>query len=432
MNAHSLTKCDKNGEHATLYTNRNPPPKNPKFTKALLDELFEVSPTLKDTYEKEYLFDGDTVEFTTLQFRNATVRDVVDELQSYEKRFVAELNAAVARIGAGSAIAKYAPFKIAADNYAFASYLTNMGNNAMFNNGTFHINITLPTELDTNRRIVDWDNFVARHRHLARIIQWFEPLMVALYSSRDPFSTCNASPTMTASAASQRLAVSRYIGIGTYDTDTMKAGKILTLPRKEVWDAERIGCTNWHDLYGESSAYMQLDEIGMDINFNKHYNHGLELRFFDSMSYDKLREVLDAICLIANYSASTMGIQIDDPRKSPIWHGIVNGIMREGASYSLSVVELDELYRMLGAGCSHINFIRNRNIETMYLSLINEYNKLYGKSGPMSPAMTGIPLRRISTTALPVAPSPAPSPVPSTTGCGLFWNFIRKKKQKHA
>jgi hypothetical protein len=432
-NSHSLMKCDKNGEHATLYTNKNPPQKNPKFTQPLFEELCELSPALKDMYEKEYLFDGDTVEFTTLKFRNAAVTDVVSELESQEKRFVGELNAAVARIEGDAPIKKYAPFKIAPANYPFASYLTNIGNNAMFNNGTFHINITLPTKLDENRRIADWGRFVTRHRRLARIIQWFEPLIIGLYCSRDPFSTCSP-PHMKASAASQRLAVSRYIGIGTYDTDTMRRGKILTVPRKELWSCT-CACDNWYDTYGKGSAYMQLDEIGMDINFNKHYNHGLELRFLDSMSYDKLREVLDAICLIANYSESLGDdIQIDDPRKSPIWHDIVCGIMERGASYSFSTGQLKELGRILGIGCGDIQFPSNRNIEMSYLSLLNEYNKLYGKSGPMSAAISGLPLRRTSTAPALIVPAPtAPAPAPaSKIGCTIFLNFIRRKKHRHA
>jgi DNA-directed RNA polymerase subunit beta' len=41
------------------------------------------------------------------------------------------------------------------DNNPFAIYMTNINNVAMFNNGTLHYNITLPTELDNNKKIVD-------------------------------------------------------------------------------------------------------------------------------------------------------------------------------------------------------------------------------------------------------------------------------------
>ena len=34
-------------------------------------------------------------------------------------------------------------------------------------------------------------------------------------------------------------------------------------------------------LNGEISDYEQIDKIGLDINFHKHKNHGIEFRMFD-------------------------------------------------------------------------------------------------------------------------------------------------------
>ena len=402
LNAHSFTNCDARGEHKTLYTSKVPAPINPMFNgKTLFDDILAKSGTLASAYENEFLFDGDTIEFTTLNFRNATIDGVICELREQEDRFIGELNK-VAEAAAPTSVLKYGPFKIARDNYAFASYMTNLNHNAMFNNGTIHINITLPTELDEKGHIRDMVTFTAAHKRLARIIQWFEPFIIAVYCTRDPLSNLNL--RCLPSKASQRLAVSRYIGIGTYDTEQMLPGKILKVPKEGLWPA---GVKSWYDMYEEDSAYMQLDDVGMDINFNKHYNHGLELRFLDSMPIETLRCVLEDICLIANYSTSTQH-DISDPRISGVWHGIVNGIMRYGSGgYILSDEECAKIQREIGCGggvrsaTMKGDLLCTRNIEGMYLSILNEYNKLYGRRGSMTCAFgTGIEnVRRLSTTA---------------------------------
>ena len=39
--------------------------------------------------------------------------------------------------------------------------------------------------------------------------------------------------------------------------------------------------------YYEDNAYTKLNDIGLDINFNKHYNHGIEIRFLDHINDNK-------------------------------------------------------------------------------------------------------------------------------------------------
>lgn len=110
--------------------------------------------------------------------------------------------------------------------------------------------------------------------------------MIAVYGSPDPFSLFNEySNKNNFSKSSQRCAISRYIGIGTYNSDIMKTGKILSLPINEIL------CNNfdywWFNKYYEENGYNKLNEIGLDINFNKHYNHGIEIRFLDHINDNK-------------------------------------------------------------------------------------------------------------------------------------------------
>jgi len=266
MNCHSLTHCDIFGEHATTYT-REPRP-NPKFAgQTAWEWMASQRPWLAQEQNAVFMWDGDTVEFVTRRFYRARVADVMAELREAHRRFTEEINSVPRR----GVLVAYAPLRIAQPrNEPFATYLTNPRSVAMFNNGTIHINVTLPTRLGWNRQPLWWNDFVERHRRLARLVQWWEPLWVARYGAGDPL----AAVTAAAAAGSQRLAVSRYIGLGTYDTNRMDRGKILQIPRSSA------GPLPWYDWLHARSMYAPLDVIGLDINFNKHWSHGLELRFF--------------------------------------------------------------------------------------------------------------------------------------------------------
>ena len=222
-NSHTFQKTDINGEHMTTY--ERVPKTNPKFSgKTMFQWMREENPDVFDAdYDKSYTFDGDTIEFMTQKFYKASVSSVIEELTTIERDFMRALNS-LPREGI---LKLYAPFQIAKKNYPFASYITNLKNNAMFNNGTFHINITIPTKLNESAQIADFETFKSKHQNLARALQWVSPLLVAVYGTYDPLCESKTNGELFA-AGSQRVAVSRYIGMGTYDTDKMEQGKILT------------------------------------------------------------------------------------------------------------------------------------------------------------------------------------------------------------
>jgi len=334
MNSHSFQRTDINGEHKTTYE-RIPKP-NPKFNgKTIFEWIQEENPDLfKEEFDKSYLFDGDTLEFTTQKFYKATVMDVLHELVSIEKDFLRGLNS-LPREGL---FKTYAPFKISEKNYGFASYLTNLKNNAMFNNGTIHINITLPTKLNESGEVKDFTEFKKKHQNYARAIQWLSPLIVAKYGSPDPLCESKEQGELF-SAGSQRVAVSRYIGLGTYDTDRMELGKILTKPRSELSDI------NWYESFHEKSGYKFLEELGMDINFNKHYAHGIELRILDSLPISDLQEVMTALIYLADYS---LVYTVPNPKKSRVWHKVARNSVHDGKGYFIEASDQNELYELFG------------------------------------------------------------------------------------
>ncbi len=332
-NSHTFQKTDLNGEHKTTYE-RIPKP-NPKFSgKTIFEWMLEENPDVfKENYEKSYIFDGDTIEFMTQNFYKTTVDNVIDEITSVEKETIKALNS-LPREGI---LKTYAPFQIAKKNYPFASYLTNLKNNAMFNNGTFHINITLPTRLNEKAEIADFELFTKQHQSLARAFQWISPLLVAKYGAFDPLCESKNNGDKYA-GGSQRLAVSRYIGLGTYDTDEMPIGKILTVKKDTLKNID------WYESFHKYSDYKFLDDMGLDINFNKHFCHGLEFRIFDSLQIKDLNEILIFLVHLADLS---LDIQLENPKLSHLWHKITENCVHDGQGYYMDVSDQNELYSIL-------------------------------------------------------------------------------------
>jgi hypothetical protein len=355
LNSHTFQKTDINAEHITTYE-RIPKP-NAKFNgQTLHDWMKKENPDVfLEDYEKAYIFDGDTVEFMTQRFYKANVRNVVDELISIERDFMRALNS----LPRDGFLKTYGPFRIAQQNYPFASYLTNLKNNAMFNNGTIHINITLPTMLNDKAEIADMDLFIEQHRNYARVIQWLSPLLLAKYGTYDPLCESKTNGERF-SAGSQRVAVSRYIGLGTYDTDTMEQGKILTRGRDKLCDID------WYESFHNKVDYKFLDDLGMDINFNKHFCHGLEFRILEAIPYDDIYDVLIMMVYLADFSLARA---VENPKKCKVWHTLAENCVHNGKGYYIDVSDQNDLFDVFG-----ISYLSKEPLPAVdVLSIIMEY-----------------------------------------------------------
>jgi hypothetical protein len=339
INSHALSKTDVFNQAQTLYQKNTPP--NTNFCGETYHEyLMRQSAWLKDNYENIYLFDGDIIEFTNLDYYKATLNSVIRELSGQHQRFIEEVNKYPPP--SQSILSSFLPLKIQEHNWPIATYTTNLKNYAMFNNGTIHINITLPTELNADKQIVNWQSFREKHMIFARLIQWFEPLLIANFNTPDPFSKISGS----FSAASQRLAVSRYIGVGTFDTSECPIGKILQVEKASLpWSLD------WYnEFYKDCDGYNELSTVGLDINFNKHENHGLELRFFDSMPLERLKECTEFIIWLGDlavdlYENKTSNLLI--PQKNAAWIKMTVGAMTEGKNFCVNQNLLKDFFDAL-------------------------------------------------------------------------------------
>ena len=370
MNSHSFQKVDLSGNHETLYAKR--PELNPSFNgKTFFKELQEFSPEVfSDGYEKWFCFDGDSIEFITLNFYKNTLSACIEELLTYKQKFLNELNRFLLerRLWREKGFLGYPSM-----NPGFAVFSTNPQNIAMFNNGTYHINITLPTFLAPKRedeeiaQIMYPDLFREDHRRYIRLLQWMEPILIAIYGSSDPFSKGHKG----FARGSQRCAVSRYIGIGTYDTKSMKEGKILQVPVNEIHGTDTDFW--WFSTYHRDSAYLPLEKIGLDINYRKHFNHGVELRFFDWFPEEKLPELCSFLVYLADAS---MNLPItNEPILSETWNDCVLGMFRYGADWILPPILLATYERIL-----HVSLYgKELTFRGVYSAVLETFKKRYGK-----------------------------------------------------
>jgi hypothetical protein len=333
VNSHTFQKTDLYGEHRYLLE-RIPKP-NPKFQEmTLLEWMKQQNPDVfQEEWGKSYTFDGDCVEFITQDFYKATVYSLFAELTMIEKNLIRALNS----LPRDGILKTYAPFQIPSQNYPFVSYVTNLKNNAMFNNGTIHINITLPTVLNEHGAILDRTQFTEQHRSFARVIQWMSPLFVAMYGTPDPLSESKKYGDKYA-AGSQRIAVSRYVGLGTYDTDMMETGTIVTKKREELMNLD------WYESFHRYANYQTLQDVGMDLNFQKYDGHGLEIRFFDSVSMSKLEDILVFLIHLADFSLQYP--TISNPKRNKTWHQVAEQCIHLGKGYQMDVSVQYELYKL--------------------------------------------------------------------------------------
>jgi len=378
INSHSFLDTDIKNQPKKLYTKLCE--ENPKFCgKTLLENILEYNNELKKTYKIEWLFDGDTIEFTTINFYNTKLIDIIKELNLYKKKFITNLQIFQKE---NKLFEKYGLIKFMEKNYAFGIHLTNINNIGIFNNGTLHYNITLPTLLN-KKKIVDYQKFINIHKEAIKIIQWFEPFLIGIYNTSDPFSILKLNENIQnkinlyISSSSQRCAISRYIGIGTYDSDKMEKGKILSIPITNFNNYKNW----WYNKFHENSVYSKLENLGLDINFNKNYNHGIELRIFDYI-FDNLllKESFEFIIYLMDYILENdLNNNIINPIYDDLWNNITFKIIKDGKNTILTQNEIEFYEKLLNINIKNLLSTKNNNnikniYYSIYFNLMKKYN----------------------------------------------------------
>jgi len=335
VNSHTLQRTDRRGEHRTLYDGAGTP--NPAFTESFHDQLLREVPFYQRTYDTSVVFDGDSIEFITQRFYQTTVETCVQELIDLKREWLAAVAPALSL--------SLGPLRFPDHNYGIVSFQsTYQRNMALCNNGTYHVNLTLPTRLEDGV-IMDKAQFATDHLKWVEAIQIVEPLLVACYGTPDVLSlACPFLPEEEQySIGSLRVTLSRYVSLQTFDTRAPLNGKQLHCAVPEG---------SWYRGLGES-PYHTNEVIGYDVNFNKFKNHGIELRFFDWFPEEYLADLVFFLILLGEHAVhcakrtSPRGASgprspraVFDPRR---YGGILAGCVRKGFTHVLSALEVNQI-----------------------------------------------------------------------------------------
>jgi hypothetical protein len=376
VNAHAFNKMDLSGNHMTTYE-KVPKPNLLFHGKTFYQELCSFMPSyyccrprrFEKIFEDSCIFDGDSIEFVTQNFYKATTTHVLEELVKAKHDLLDSINTFLIKRGIHK---EKGLLMYPTVNPGFVVNLTNPRNISMFNNGTYHINITLPSYLgkrDKNRlpQLVDYKKFKADHKKFIRLIQWLQPLIIGTFGTSDPLSEVSSLYTK----GSQRCAVSRYIGLCTYDTNAMPIGKIVTIPVKEIRGSDLPFW--WYKQYHSESGYVMLDELGMDISYRKHYNHGVEIRFLDWFPESMLKGVLEFFIYLADLSLDPMVQMPEEAIMNEEFNNLIVNMLKKGKEYSIPESTLQLYTRILGLSIQTSSYSISDIYDVIFKQIRNKY-----------------------------------------------------------
>lgn len=284
-------------------------------------------------------FDGDSIEFVTKYFENRTIAESCKELKATKKLFLDKINESSVLNG---------KLNFPDYNNGLNMFMTNQENLVLFNNGTYHFHITLPS-LTEDSRIVDYNEFERTHANAIYLLQWFEPFFIATLGSPDIMGVISDTYSLDKkfTLGSMRNAMSRYIGVGTYNK-AMPKGKILTYNVdnfRKLLKFEKEENIWWRDQIEADMEYEMLSEVGLDFNQEKMYQSGFEFRSFDEFPAEYLNDVLFAIILICEHSLNLPDVQWGHDSKA--WNNLVFKTLKMGYATEINTEEKDEVLALL-------------------------------------------------------------------------------------
>lgn len=388
INSHSLDKLDLNYQHKTLATTK-PVVDNPEYLgKSILEAFLETQPyniqsmlTQKNNPMGSVNFDGDSIEFVTKYFENRTISDSCDELAATKKLFIDKLNESSVLNG-----------KLHFPNYNIGlnMFMSNQEHLVLFNNGTYHFHITLPT-LTENSRIIDYPGFDKIHSNAIYLLQWFEPFFIATLGSPDIMGTISKKYNLNEQFASgsMRNAMSRYTGVGTFNK-AMAKGKVLTYNVDEFRKLLKFGKEEniwWRDQVESELDYELLSDVGLDFNQEKMYQSGFEFRSFDEFPASYLNDVLQAIILICEHSLHLPDVSWG--HDSVVWNNLVFKSLKNGHLTEINEAEKKEVLDLLNLSSLKTQFDAITLLDEFFFKILSVLHDKYKDDNTCIDAMVG-------------------------------------------
>ena len=376
MNSHSLEKVDLNWQHKTI-AGTDPLEDNPNYAgKSILENFLETQPyniwsmfTQKTNPMGSVNFDGDSIEFVTKYFENRTISDSCDELAATKKLFIDKIN----QSGVLNGKLSFPDY-----NIGLNMFMSNQENIVLFNNGTYHFHLTLPT-LTENSRIVDYADFESKHANAIYLLQWFEPLFIATLGSPDIMQVISEKYQLNQQFAggSMRNAMSRYTGVGTFHK-SMAKGKILTYPVEDFRKLLKFKKEEniwWRDQIAEAFDYELLSDVGLDFNQEKMYQSGFEFRSFDEFPASYLPDLLHAIIIICEHSLNVPNVPWG--HDSVVWNNLVFKALKYGYQTAITSEEKQEVLEVLHLSDFKAEFEAITKLDAFFFRIIAVLHEKY-------------------------------------------------------
>lgn len=388
INSHSLDKVDLNWQHKTI-AGTTPLEDNPEYSgKSILEAFLETQPyniqsmlTQKNNPMGSVNFDGDSIEFVTKYFENRTIPEACQELKATKQLFIDKLNE--------SAVLK-GELHFPDYNIGLNMFMSNQENLVLFNNGTYHFHITLPT-LTENSRIIDYPEFDRKHSNAIYLLQWFEPLFIATLGSPDIMQVISSKYGLKEQFAggSMRNAMSRYTGVGTFNK-AMPKGKVLTYPVADFRKLLKFSKEEniwWRDQIESELGYELLSDVGLDFNQEKMYQSGFEFRSFDEFPASYLNDVLLAIILICEHSLHLPDVSWG--HDSVAWNNLVFKSLKNGYLTEITEAEKKEVLDLLHLTSHQAEFTAIRKLDEFFFQILAVLHEKYKDENTCIDSMVG-------------------------------------------
>lgn len=389
INSHSLDKLDLNYQHKTIQ-GTEPLEDNPEYLgKSILENFLETQPynirsmlIQKTNPMGSVSFDGDTIEFVTKYFENRTVADSCDELAATKRLFLEKLNES----GVLKETLSFPDY-----NIGLNMFMSNQENLVLFNNGTYHFHLTLPT-LTKNSRIIDYKAFEMQHCNAIYLLQWFEPFFIATLGSPDIMEVISKKYKLDKNFAggSMRNAMSRYTGVGTFNKKMAK-GKVLTYKVddfRKLLKFKKEDNIWWRDQVETDFDYELLSDLGLDFNLEKMYQSGFEFRSFDEFPATDLHDVLLAILLICEHSLHLPDVSWG--HDSVAWNNLVFRSLKYGYQTAITSEEKQEVLDLLQlSNTAEVEFDAITKLDDFFFKILEILHSKYKDENTCLDSMLG-------------------------------------------
>ncbi len=257
-------------------------------------------------------------------------------------------------------------------------YLSNNGTNHYDYLGSYHFNITLPHSQNITINEAG-EIFLKRHLNYARLLQWFEPLLLAVYGQPDYRSIYDKKKY---SQASYRLFNSKTMFINTSDlTTNIPSSREIPETNTELLKKRDIFINQIHqDLSYNFTDIRGFDFRRAEYEEGKEYKskyYGFEFRLMDYFPIENLEQFCELLWLLA--------FKLDTCENSDIENAAYNDIVIEQIKYIINSgwnAEICDSYcQKMKEICTKIGLvgeINNNNayemLNSIYTNLIRNYN----------------------------------------------------------